>query len=91
MNEAKLRKLIAIFQESGVEEMEYSESFWRGMRLRLDRRPSSAPVLYQEPPPAADFRATAAPPGGPESAAESPASAQADTADAGLHTVSKAA
>ena len=92
VNEAKLRKLIAIFEESGVEEMEYSETFWRGVRLRLSRSPSPAPALYQAPPTAADFRATAAQPGSPglESAPESPASAQADTADAdaGLHTVS---
>ena len=56
MNESKLRKLIAIFQESGVEEMEYSESFWRGVRMRLSRHSSSAPVAYQVPP--ADFNAT---------------------------------
>lgn len=37
MNEAKLRKLIAIFQESGVEELEYEKSFWRGVRVRLGR------------------------------------------------------
>ncbi len=37
MDEEKLRKLIAIFQESGVEELEYQESFWRGVRVRLGR------------------------------------------------------
>jgi acetyl-CoA carboxylase biotin carboxyl carrier protein len=37
VDEAKLRKLIAIFQESGVEELEYQESFWRGVRVRLGR------------------------------------------------------
>ena len=44
MNEAKLRKLIEIFKESGVEELEYQESFWRGVRVRLgnNRQPSFA-------------------------------------------------
>ena len=37
MDETKLRRLIAIFQESGVEELEYQESFWRGVRVRLGR------------------------------------------------------
>jgi len=37
VDETKLRKLIAIFQESGVEELEYQESFWRGVRVRLGR------------------------------------------------------
>ena len=37
MDESKLRRLIAIFQESGVEELEYQESFWRGVRVRLGR------------------------------------------------------
>lgn len=38
VNEKKLRKLIEIFSESGVEEMEYHESFWRGIRVRLGKR-----------------------------------------------------
>ena len=42
MDETKLRKLIAIFQESGVEELEYQESFWRGVRVRLGRTRQAA-------------------------------------------------
>ena len=85
MNESKLRKLIAIFEESGVEEMEYSESFWRGVRLRLSRRSSSAPVAHQAAPPA-DFHAAqheAEPPSQQAPAAE----ATADDGDDGLHVV----
>ena len=69
MDEAKLRKLIAIFQESGVEELEYQESFWRGVRVRLGRTrqavtltaPAQAsPQISQQPP--ADKSSAAAQP-----------------------------
>ena len=56
MKEKKLRKLIEIFEESEVEELEYRESFWRGIRVRLGkRRPSGErtveTVHLQAPPP----------------------------------------
>jgi len=69
VDEAKLRKLIAIFQESGVEELEYQESFWRGMRVRLGRTKQAvtltapaqvAPQVSQQPP-AAEPSAAAQP------------------------------
>jgi len=49
VNEDRIHRLIEIFQESGVEEMEYQESFWRGIRLRLGRQ-SREPVVLQAPP-----------------------------------------
>lgn len=79
MDEGKLRKLIAIFQESGVEELEYQESFWRGIRVRLGRTrqavtlsasPQPAPQPIQEAP-----------------APSSPVPSESPAAEAGLHTV----
>ena len=48
MNEAKLRELIEIFKESGVDELEYQESFWRGVRVRLgnNRQPPTASASH---------------------------------------------
>ena len=71
MDEAKLRKLIDIFQESGVEELEYQESFWRGVRVRLGR---TRAVTLQAPAPAADDRQQAPTPA-PEPVAAPPAAA----------------
>lgn len=50
MNEAKLKKLLEIFQESNVEELELQHSFWRGTRVRIRRRRQPAP----ERPPETD-------------------------------------
>ena len=80
MNEAKLRKLIQIFEESGVEEMEYSESFWRGIRVRFGRRkqaPEASAVHLQAPAP---------PPLAQEPAAVPPAAAQR-APDENLHVI----
>ena len=77
MDEAKLRKLIDIFKESGVDELEYQESFWRGVRVRLgNNRPGN--VTYQAP-------AAAASPQVPADAAPEPASEA--SAESGLHTI----
>ena len=37
MNEGKLRKLIQLFQDSDIDELEVQHSFWRGTRIRLSR------------------------------------------------------
>ena len=83
MDEAKLRKLIEIFKESGVDELEYQESFWRGIRVRLgSNRPGS--VTYHAPPasaPAAPRAAVGPEPAG-GAALEDPAAVDAD-----LHTI----
>ena len=73
MKEANIRKFIEIFQESGVEELEYQESFWRGIRLKLsrNRRVEGATILQAPPAPVA-----AAPP-----------AAAATPVDDGLHVV----
>ena len=47
MNEGKLRKLIELFQNSEINEIEVESSFWRGTRVRLSRGPTAvvaAPV-----------------------------------------------
>lgn len=88
MNESKIRKLIEIFRESGADEMEYRESFWRGISLRLGRRTESGQALHltTAPAPAAPVAAppTAATPAPP---AASPEPAAAERVDEGLHNV----
>ena len=42
MNEGKVRKLLALFQDSDIEELEVQSSFWHGTRIRLTR--SRAPL-----------------------------------------------
>ncbi len=44
MKEGKLRQLLKLFEESGVEELELEHSFWRGTRVRLSRRRSAEAV-----------------------------------------------
>jgi acetyl-CoA carboxylase biotin carboxyl carrier protein len=86
MNEARIRKLIEIFRESGVEEMEYRESFWRGISLRLGRRSESGPVHFTAaaPAPAPAAPAAASPAAAPPAAPAEPASAPVDDS---LHAV----
>ena len=88
MNEAKLRKLIAIFKDSGVEEMEYSESFWRGTRLRLNRARTPEREPHQAAP-SAEFHASASPgqPSPPAASVETDAPSVPDTTDEDLHLV----
>lgn len=76
MKEANIRKFIEIFQESGVEELEYQESFWRGIRLKLsrNRRVEGATILQ-------------APPTTPAPVAAAPPAAAATPVDDGLHVV----
>ena len=73
MNEGKLRKLIELFQNSEINEIEVESSFWRGTRVRLSRGPTA---VVAAPVPAAP------------APAEAPAeSAPAATGDDGLHEV----
>ena len=77
MNEGKLRKLIELFQNSEINEIEVESSFWRGTRVRLSRGPTA---VVAAPVPAAPAPA--------EAPAESaPAEAPAATGDDGLHEV----
>ena len=73
MNEGKLRKLIELFQNSEINEIEVESSFWRGTRVRLSRGPTA---VVAAPVPAA--------PAPTEAPAES---APAATGDDGLHEV----
>ena len=77
MNEGKLRKLIELFQNSEINEIEVESSFWRGTRVRLSRGPTA---VVAAPVPAA-----AAPAEAPTESA--PAEAPAATGDDGLHEV----
>lgn len=44
MNEGKLRKLIQLFQDSDIDELEVQHSFWRGTRIRLSRGHASTTI-----------------------------------------------
>ena len=84
MNEDKLRKLIELFQNSEINEIEVESSFWRGPRVRWSRGP---PAVGAAPVQAAAAPAPA-PPAPAEAPAESaPAEAPAATGDDGLHEV----
>ena len=77
MNEGKLRKLIELFQNSEINEIEVESSFWRGTRVRLSRGPTAVV--------AAPVQAAPAPAEAPAESA--PAEAPAATGDDGLHEV----
>ena len=68
MNEAKLKKLLEIFQESDVEELELQHSFWRGTRVRICRRRQPAP----EQPPETGTRPFSPSPRAADAAADDP-------------------
>lgn len=74
MNEDKLRKLLELFYDSDLEEIEVQHSFWHGTRIRLTRSRAPSPVA-----PAASIVSTAS----PEPAAPAPA----EKTDDGLHEV----
>ena len=73
MNEGKLRKLLELFRDSDLEEIEVQHSFWHGTRIRLTRSRAPSPVAPAAPMPIAPT-APAAP-------------APAEKTDDGLHEV----
>ena len=84
MREDKLKRILALFEDSGIEELEVEYGFWRGTRLRISRRKTvdvvAAPAVAAAPP-----VASAAP---AEAAADSAApAAPAPPVDDGLHQV----
>ena len=56
MKEGKLRKLIELFQDSDIGELEVQHSFWHGTRIRLSKgyttEPSAVPTAPTESAPA---------------------------------------
>ena len=78
MNEGKLRKLLALFQDSDIEELEVQSSFWHGTRIRLTRSRAPSPVAPAAPMPIAPV------PTAPTAPTEPP---PAEKADDGLHEV----
>ena len=80
MNEGKLRKLLQLFQDSDIDELEVQHSFWRGTRIRFSRGHTPPPAAG--PVPTASIVSTAAP------VTTAPAdSAPVEKADDGLHEV----
>jgi acetyl-CoA carboxylase biotin carboxyl carrier protein len=59
VNEGKLRKLLQLFQDSDIDELEVQHSFWRGTRIRFSRRHAAPPAAV--PVPTASPVSTAAP------------------------------
>ena len=53
MNEGKLRKLLELFRDSDLEEIEVQHSFWHGTRIRLTRSRAPSPVAPAAPMPIA--------------------------------------
>ena len=75
MNEGKLRKLLELFRDSDLEEIEVQHSFWHGTRIRLTRSRAPSPVAPAAPMPIA--------PTAPAPATPVPA----EKTDDGLHEV----
>ena len=59
MNEGKLRKLLELFRDSDLEEIEVQHSFWHGTRIRLTRSRAPSPVAPAAPMPIAPTAPTA--------------------------------
>ena len=74
MNEGKLRKLLELFRDSDLEEIEVQHSFWHGTRIRLTRSRAPSPVAPAAPMPIAPAAPTTEP-------------APAEKTDDGLHEV----
>ena len=91
MDEDRLRRLIEIFTESGLEELEIDRGFWHGTRIRLSRRrSSSAPTADSgaDTPRAATPRAEAT--GFAPAASVTPDAAEPSRAEEGgrgIHTI----
>ena len=76
MNEGKLRKLLELFSDSDLEEIEVQHSFWHGTRIRLTRNRAPSPVAPAAPMPIA-----------PAAPTSSPEPVPAEKTDDGLHEV----
>lgn len=76
MNEGKLRKLLELFSDSDLEEIEVQHSFWHGTRIRLTRSRAPSPVAPVAPMPFA-----------PAPTAPTTEPAPAEKTDDGLHEV----
>ena len=79
MNEDKLRKLLELFHDSDIEELEVQHSFWHGTRIRLTRGRAPSPVAPAASMPVAPIVPTAP--------TEPTAPAPAEKTDDGLHEV----
>jgi acetyl-CoA carboxylase biotin carboxyl carrier protein len=70
VNEGKLRKLIQLFQDSDIDELEVQHSFWRGTRIRISRGHASTTIAAPLAPSTAV--APSVPTGAPNTAAVTP-------------------
>ncbi len=83
MNEGKLRKLIQLFLDSDIDELEVQHSFFRGTRIRLSRGRASTTIAAPLAPPAAVAPSAPTDAGAPTAAAVTPV----EEIDDGLHEV----
>ena len=80
VNEGKLRKIIQLFQDSDIDELEVQHSFWCGTRIRLSKGRAGAET------PALALAREAAPAPTPQAPAAEPASTT-EKADDGLREI----
>jgi acetyl-CoA carboxylase biotin carboxyl carrier protein len=80
VNEAKLKRLLELFQQSDIAELELQHSFWRGTRVKISRNLATTPPADAAPelkaaapaaqpplaPPAVSEAGEEAPPSAPE-------------------------
>ena len=90
MNEKKLRKLLQIFADSNLEDLEIQHSFWRGTKVKLSRRhshPSMPQTISTPPTPYETPAMPAAEPSPVPAAEEMPPIATDKNPQADLHTI----
>ena len=81
MNEGKLRKLLELFRDSDLEEIEVQHSFWHGTRIRLTRSRAPSPVAPAAPMPIAPVKPA------PTASTAPTEPTSAEKTDDGLHEV----
>jgi len=90
VNEKKLRKLLQIFADSNLEDLEIQHSFWRGTKVKLSRRNSQTSMSQDLAPPPTSHETPAMPAAASPplpAAEEMPSKATDEDARADLHAI----
>lgn len=72
MNKENIKELLALFEASDIEELEFNHSFWRGTHVRLSRRIAAPPATQVVAAPAVVQQAPAEPAPAPAEPAPAP-------------------